>query len=178
MPILKRLLNALGLPGRAANAAKDCVRPLLDDPQPIDLSPAQREQIETRIAEFIVDSSSVHAHAFAAIARVQALPLYFEWTAFMALRRDGQIVWVPYDDEPGEVEIVREERLRNLGLFKGTRLHRQLYFLFPRRPPRAIDCPDCRGTGKVIAPGMSQKLADKLICSCGGIGWLPHGAKT
>jgi hypothetical protein len=177
MPILKRLLNSLGLPGRAAGTAKDGDHRLLDTPKPIDLSPAQQALIETRIAEFISDSSSVHAHAFAAIARVHALPLYFEWTAFMALRRDGQIVWVPYDDEPGDVEIVREERLRNLGLFQGTRLHRELYFLLPRRPPGAFDCPECRGTGKVFAVGMSQNLADKLICSCGGIGWLPHGEK-
>ncbi len=90
----------------------------------------------------------------------------------MALRLDGQIVWVPYDDEPGDVEVVREQRLRNLGLFQGTRLHPDLHFLLPPRPTRAIDCPDCRGTGKLRFPQGSEHLTDKLVCFCGGIGWL------
>src|ERR1022692_819827 len=124
MAILKSLLRLFRVPGsrRAVNRRN---RLPVTEPEPIHLSPSQREQIEKRIGEFIADSSSIyaHAHAHAAIARINALPLCFDWTAFIALRLDGQIVWVPYDDEPGEVEIIREERLRNLGLFRGTKLH-------------------------------------------------------
>ena len=175
MAILNHLLRLLGIPGTRSIRTTNC-QPV-KEPQPIYLSRSQREQIERRIAEFIDDSSSVYARAYATIARVNALPLFFDWTAFMALRWDCQIVWVPYDDEPGEIEIIPEERLRNLGLFQGTRLHPDLQFLLPPRPPDATDCPDCRGTGKLPFPESSKHLADKVICSCGGIGWLPHGEK-
>src|SRR5271157_110243 len=106
MDIVKPLLRLAGLPSRAGRKAKDEYRLSLDDPEPIHLSPSQREQIERRIAEFIEDWTSVHAHE--AIARLGALPLSFGWTAFIALRPDGQIVLVPYDDEPGDIEVVRE----------------------------------------------------------------------
>lgn len=150
-------------------------RLLVHDPRPIHLSPPQREQIDKRIAEFIGDSTSIYACYYAAIVKVNALPLCFDWTAFMALRWDGQIVWIPYDDEPGEVEITQEERLRNLGLFQGTKLHPDLKFLLPPRPSDANDCPACRGTGKLTFPDDVKHLAEKVICSCGGIGWLPPG---
>ena len=91
--------------------------------------------------------------------------------------QDGQIVWVPYDGEPGSVEVIREERLRNLGLCQGTKLHTDLQFLLPTRPPDAIACPDCKGAGKLPFPERSKHLADVVICTCGGIGWLPHGEK-
>jgi hypothetical protein len=170
----KPLLRLVVLPkSRSSKVANPRTRDQVNEPEPINLSASQREQVETRLAEFIDDSSSVYSHAFAAIARVKALPLFFDWSAFMALCRDGQIVWVPYDNEPGEVEVVREERLRNLGLFQGTRLHPDLPFLLPTRPSDAIDCPACRGTGKFGFSESSKHLTG-VICSCGGLGWLPH----
>jgi hypothetical protein len=96
----------------------------------------------------------------------------------MALRPDGQVVWVPYEGEPGNVEIVQEERIRNMGLFQGVKnLHPDLDFLEPLPPPDAIDCSDCRGTGKLsFGPGYEQ-LSHTVLCSCGGLGWLPRSAK-
>jgi hypothetical protein len=169
MDLLKPLLKLLGFARKANRRDR---RPL-KDPKPIALSASQREQVEKRIAEFIKDSTSVYAHAHRAIARVNALPLFFDWTAFMALRLDGHIAWIPYDDEPAEVEVIKDERLRNLGLFRGTKLHPELPFLMPSRPPNATDCPDCRGTGKLAFPEVANHLAETVICSCGGIGWLP-----
>jgi hypothetical protein len=176
MEILKPLLKLLGMPGRQAKKEAHVLDKLPQkEPTPIDLSASQREQIERRIAEFIGDSSSVYAYTHAAIARLNALPLYFDWTAFMALCPDGQIIRIPYDDEPGDIEVIREERLRNLGLSQGTKLHPELQFLLPRRPPNAIDCPICQGKGKLPFPESSKHLADTVICSCGGVGWLPRG---
>ena len=89
----------------------------------------------------------------------------------MALLLDGQIVWIPYDNEPGDIEVVQEERVRNLGLFQATKLHPELQFLVPPKPPDAIDCPDCRGTGRLPFPPGSEHLAERLVCYCGGH-WL------
>jgi hypothetical protein len=146
-------------------------------PESIHLTPSQRRQIAKRIADFVDDSSSVYTYAFGAIARFNALPLYFDWSAFMALLPDGHIVWVPYDEEPGDIQVVQEEHVRNIGLFRGAKLHPKLQFLLPTKPPNAIDCPDCRGTGKLTFPLGSEHLADRIVCFCGGIGWLPPGTK-
>jgi hypothetical protein len=40
----------------------------VNEPKPLSLSGNQHQQIEKRIAEFIDDSNSVHAHAYAAKA--------------------------------------------------------------------------------------------------------------
>ena len=145
--------------------------------EPINLSLSQREQVQKRIAEYLTDSTSVHAFAHGAVARAAALPLMFDWTGFMALRPDGQVVWIPYDDEPGDVEPVRDVLVRNIGLFRGTKLHPGLPILLPPRPPDAIECPDCKGTGKIILPQMPADLSESLMCYCGGIGWLPSGTR-
>lgn len=172
MDVLKPLLRLLGLASRAGTTANRRDRRPVTEPKPIVLSASQREQVEKRIGEFIEDSTSIYAHAHGAIARVHALPLLFDWTGFMALRTDGQIAWIPYDDEPEDVEVINDQRLRNLGLFRGTRLHPELSFLMPSMPPDAIDCPDCRGTGNIAFPQGSEDLAETLLCSCGGIGWV------
>lgn len=180
MGILKPILRFLGLPGRAnekLNTGED--RLPVRDPEPIHLTPSQRQEFEKRIAEFIADSSSLASHAWArgAIASLNALPQFFDWSAFMALLPDGQIVWVPYDNEPGEIEVVQEERVRNLGLFQATKLHPELQFLVPPKPPDVIDCPDYRATGRLPFPPGSEHLAERLVCYCGGIGWLPPAKK-
>jgi hypothetical protein len=146
---------------------------LLSKPDPIDLTPPQRAAIETRIREFISDSASIYAYARGAIAREDVLPLLFDWTGFMALTPGGQVAWVHYDDEPGEVETVHDERLRNIGLFQGTKLHPELQFLLPVKPSNAIECHDCRGTGRLSFPRGHRHLSEIVICYCGGIGWLP-----
>lgn len=164
MDIPKPLLRLFGLLSRAIRKAQGHKSFLpVNAPEPIHLTPSQRQQVETRIAEFIGDSSSLFAYAFGAIARLNGLPLYFDWTAFMALLPDGQIAWVPYDNEPGDIEAVQEERVRNLGLFQATKLHPDLQFLLPTRPSDAIDCPDCQGTGRLKFPQGSEHLADNLI---------------
>jgi hypothetical protein len=178
MDILKPLLRRLGLLSRTSMKVQVSEDRLpVKVPEPIHLSPTQREQIQKRIAEFIADSKTSGADAWArgAVERLNALPLLFDWGGFMALLQNGQVVWVPDDDEPGEIRVVEEERVRNMGLFQGTKLHPDLQFLLPTRPSDAIECPDCRGTGKLTVPKGSEHLAEWIICFCGGLGWLPPG---
>ena len=118
-----------------------------------------------------------HADSHRAVAKVHALPLYYGWTAVMALRPDGEAVCIPYENEPGDVEVINDEVQRNLGLFRATKLHPDLRFLIPSRPADARDCPLCRGTGKAAFQPGYEHLADSILCYCGGLGWLPHSAK-
>jgi hypothetical protein len=153
------------------------VQPTPSVPGPIDLTPSQWDQVERRIDEFIEESPSNRPDVRKAVARLDVLPLFFDWTAFMALGPDGLVVWVPYDNEPGDVEPVHEEQVRNMGLFQGARLHPGLAFLVPSRPTDAIDCPVCGGTGRVTFPEGRKHLSDVIICSCGGLGWTPPPRK-
>ena len=123
-----------------------------------------------RIAEFVEDSTSI---ARAAVARTHVLPLCFDWSGFLGLRPEGQVVSVLYDDESGEYEIIHEERVRNLGLCQGTKRYPDLPFLLPVQPPDAVECSDCRGTGRLAFPQGREHLSETIICYCGGLGWLP-----
>jgi hypothetical protein len=91
MDLSKPLLRLLGLASKVGRTLIHRDRRPMKEPEPIALSASQSEQVEKRIAEFIEDSTSIYAHAHGAIARANALPLYFDWTAFMALGLDGQI---------------------------------------------------------------------------------------
>ena len=62
MDILKPLLRLLGLPIRSGGKVQeDEDRLPVKAPEPIQLTPSQRQQIESRIAEFIADSSAFGA---------------------------------------------------------------------------------------------------------------------
>jgi len=144
--------------------------PAVSPARPVKLAPKQRDLVERKITEFV--RGEAYEDCRKAAGSAHALPLYLDWTACMALRLDGEVLWIDYD-EPYQVQPVEDERERNLGLFQGSRRDPDLGFLTPVRPPDAIECPDCRGTGRLTFPEEHQHLADKIICSCGGLGWLP-----
>ncbi|MHC5540734.1 hypothetical protein ACYOEI_21145 [Singulisphaera rosea] len=139
---------------------------------PIDLTPVQAAEVEARIREVLEDSTSVHACFHEAIARENVLPLLFGWDGFMAMTPGGRVVWVS-DEEPEVVTAIQDERLRNIGRFRGARLHPGLSFLLPARPTDAVPCPDCQGTGRVKLPKSLERHESLMVCYCGGLGWLP-----
>src|SRR5258708_2970346 len=113
--MFKALLRLLGIPRSHIRKAAEVEDLSSVELKPINLSPYQRELVERKIAEFIEDSSAIYARYREAVARANALPLMFDWLAFMALRPDGHVVLVPCHDEPGPIEVVLEERVRNIG---------------------------------------------------------------
>jgi hypothetical protein len=141
----------------------------------VELTPEERDLIERNITEFV--RGEAHEDRRKAAESAHALPLYLDWSACMALRPDGQIIWIDYD-EPHQVRAVEDERERNIGLFKGSRRDPDLGFLAPVRPPDAIECPDCKGTGRLTFPAGQEHLAEKVVCSCGGVGWLPASSAS
>jgi hypothetical protein len=93
--------------------------------------------IEAKIAEYIAGDACVGARR--ACAEAHALPLYLDRSACRAIRPDGEVIWIDYD-EPHQIQPVADERVRNLGLFQGSRSDPDLRCLVPPRPPDAIDC--------------------------------------
>ena len=138
-------------------------------------SPEQRSMIERKIAQYIGGGSP---DAFRrATASAHALPLLFDWSACMAIRPDGEVIWIDYD-EPHQIRAVEEERVRNTGLFQGSLRHPDLQSLVPLRPPDAVECPHCRGTGRPTLRDGDEHLADRVVCYCGGLGWIPATSAT
>ena len=135
-------------------------------------TPEQRAIIEAKIVESIDGDPNILARRICTEAH--ALPLLFDFTAIMAIRPDGELVWI--DEDLSRVRPVEDERERNVGLFQGSLRDHDLDFLVPPRPADAVDCPDCRGTGRIPFPEGSEHLADRVVCYCGGIGWLPSGS--
>lgn len=101
-------------------------------------------------------------------ASYQVLPLLIDWTGFWGLRADGEILLV--DTEDGNEPVVEmDNRIRRIALFQGAKKYHQLQPLLPSRPPTAQDCPHCLGKGLIEMPGIPP---DRIICYCGGFGWL------
>ena len=135
----------------------------------LETTPEQRAMIEAKIAEYV--EAGAYEWARRACAEAHALPLYLDWTGCLAIRPDGEVIWI--EDESYEVREVEDERERNLALFQGSRRDPDLRCLVPPRPPDAFDCPDCHGTGKLPFRGDQAHLAEVVVCSCGGLGWVP-----
>jgi|GEM_PF-1594467 hypothetical protein len=68
---------------------------------------------------------------------------------------------------------VDDARLRNVVWHQAAMRYPRLRYLDPIRRPADYDCPSCAGTGRVR--GLPPRAEDKLICTCGGLGWLPAG---
>lgn len=132
-------------------------------------TPEQQAMIEAKIAKYV--EAGAYQWARRACSEAHALPLYLDWTGCLAIRPDGEVIWI--EDESYEVREVEDERVRNLALFQGSRRDPDLRCLVPSRPPDATDCPDCHGTGKLPFPAGKEDLAEVVVCSCGGLGWVP-----
>lgn len=79
------------------------------------------------------------------------------------LRADGSL-WRVDSDFGLPLEPLPEE-LHTVAIVAGVQRHPWLAELLPRRPPEAVTCPECAGTGK-LGP------ENAYFCSrCSGLGW-------
>src|SRR4030095_7335213 len=93
-------------------------------------------------------------------SKTGVLPLAPDMSGFLGINRQGEVVAVAYDnlDAP---HLVEEERVRNMVLFRGSKLYSELGFLAPTEPDDARQCPHCLGTGMV--PNVPAEIADKIV---------------
>jgi hypothetical protein len=64
-----------------------------------------------------------------------------------------------------------DPRIVNLALYQGSLKFPELTVLVPTRPAAAMTCVHCGGEGKLALtkePGL-----ERIVCHCGGLGWLP-----
>lgn len=104
------------------------------------------------------------------VLKLDVLPLLFDLSGGYAIRRDGQIINYSIDDPEGWC-IEEDERVRNIALFQGSRLYKEIIGLLPRKSSQSKICSQCNGTG--IPLGVNPEEQANIICYCGGLGWLP-----
>lgn len=68
---------------------------------------------------------------------------------------------------------VEDPRERNWLLHAASQRHAELRHLAPVRRSGDFDCPDCGGTGR--PRWLEGERHANILCTCGGVGWLPAG---
>ena len=102
--------------------------------------------------------------------RLDVLPLACDALAFFALRRDGAVVSIDFED--GAVQLWDDIRVRDVMIAQGTKAYPELRMLLPARTTASLVCRECEGTGRARHEG--QPLAANVVCWCGGLGWIPE----
>lgn len=106
--------------------------------------------------------------------RFNVLPLMADWTVLFAIRTSGDVITITHDVEKPVVEPVADERLRNMALKQGSLRFAAIQTLVPQRPDDAFTCESCDGAGTDST--LPAHLRDRIICWCGGLGWIPSSA--
>jgi hypothetical protein len=100
------------------------------------------------------------------------LPVWGDWVGSYALTPELDVVFSE-DFLLAEVDPVTDPRLRVITLYEASRRYPELAHLMPVRGPEDRTCPGCNGTG--VVPNIPAEQRDKIICWCGGLGWVPAG---
>lgn len=127
-----------------------------------------KKHIETLIRNYCRESSKEPPYLKDLAKQHNVLPLYVDWSAFLGLRPDGEILVVPLEEE-GDPKPENNDRLRRMALYRGSKKYPELSSLVPKKPIGALACPHCEGCGRINIPGVEP---DTIICYCGGLGWL------
>jgi hypothetical protein len=125
------------------------------------------ELIEYLLEQFLADSAPNYLDLLRQIAtRFHVLPLLMDMGGCYAIRPCGEIISFGWDT-PDDIRLEADPRIRNIALYQGSKRYPELREFIPSRPEDAIDCPTCKGKGEFPRP------YDRLVCYCGGVGWLP-----
>jgi hypothetical protein len=103
-------------------------------------------------------------------AELQLLPAMLDMGGCLGLHPTGEVASFLWD-EPTTLRTERDPRVRNLAYFQASLKYPALAPLVPPRPADVVVCSHCGGTGR--CSGFPDELADKIVCYCGGLGWLP-----
>jgi hypothetical protein len=128
---------------------------------------ARENLIAVTMEQFLAASSPDPLSLRKLAAEIQALPLVQDMGGCYAIRCNGDIVSFAWDS-PDQIDREEDPRIRNMAIFQGSRKYPALRALIPPRPAIARTCPQCQGRGELPVP------MTRVICYCGGLGWLPE----
>jgi hypothetical protein len=133
-------------------------------------------EIEAALEDFVADrepwiilgNPPLDLRALAGELRL--LPAMLDMGGCYGLRLNGEVVSFVWD-ELRQLRVEHDERIRNMVMFRASLKYAQLVCLVPQKPVAGVTCPHCGGSG--IPSGLPVDLARKVVCFCGGLGWLP-----
>lgn len=126
--------------------------------------------IESRIKQWLDTTAPTDVHR-RAVEKLNVLPLTSDAGGFYAMTIAATVVEVHWDDVLAHE--VTDARALNVALFQGAKRYPELASLLPNRPPNAVPCISCGGTGEPT--DIPPHLQNAVVCYCGGAGWLPSG---
>jgi len=132
------------------------------DPLPISTA------IEKRIEEFLAKNNPRFDWLKRAVSKYRFLPLYVGWVAIAGIRPDTSFVRWDHENDPDTIKPLPEPFWQRMAACQGAKLYPELRSLIPQRPSSAQTCNACSGSGQLTK-------APKLICQCGGVGWIIPG---
>ena len=99
-------------------------------------------------------------------------PAYADWMGVFALDPSGAVWFAPHAEDWSAAERVTEAELCHVARVQAARWTVNAIPFLPQRDQGAQTCPSCHGTGK---PNTSARHWSKVMCECGGLGWVPAG---
>jgi hypothetical protein len=102
-------------------------------------------------------------------AEVQLLPVVLDMGGCFGLRPSGEVASFTWD-EPHLLRAETDVRIRNMTYYQASLKYPALAPMVPCRPADVVVCSNCGGTGRW---GIGTELENRVICKCGGLGWLP-----
>jgi hypothetical protein len=128
-------------------------------------------QVTEAIAAYLKDPGIAPPEAPVIARRFAILPIYNDWIGCFALRPNGELVFVPWD-EPEQMEPIsdtsHDRNVVHAARAVGGRRFPSIRGLSPSRGLDARTCPGCHGTGAL------PNVPENFICQCGGLGWIPN----
>jgi hypothetical protein len=118
------------------------------------------------------DRWGVNSELVARYAAENRLLIARDWTADYVLEKAAGVIVV--DTENGMPDAPATDRETRRALFRSISIYPELLTLLPSRPPEAIDCPRCEGTG-VLELSLENRALRNVECYCSGAGWLLAG---
>lgn len=134
------------------------------------ISSKLKQQIEARLNEFLNSTEPDELDLRRISDELNALPLLLDMGGCFAIRPDGEIISFGWDEEK-KYEVEKDQRVRNIALFAGSKKYPELKELIPPRTQEDRDCPHCEGTGTLAIN--AELGVENIICYCGGLGWIP-----
>jgi hypothetical protein len=133
-----------------------------------------RLSVDARTAEFISSRAAAFRHPISRIEELAielgVLPLWVDWTVFLAVRADGALLVVDHEAAEPSPRPANDFTFVAIALVEGAARYPELAHFLPVRPSGRADCATCDGKGTL---SMSRGSV-VLHCVCGGLGWKPE----
>jgi hypothetical protein len=131
----------------------------------VTVDPRTSDLVRARMARFRHPLSRIEELA----GELEVLPLWIDWSVFVAIRPDGALVVVNHEAPAPDPQPAKDLTFIAIALVEAAANYPELAHLRPPRPS-GRSCATCGGAG-TVSVGRGNVV---LHCVCGGLGWKPE----